>query len=438
MSAQKYFDVLIVGGGMVGATMAAALSCSAITQKLKIGLIDSASRPAQQQSTKDDSLGLGPVPGSRVSTITPRTQALFQKIGMWTSLEPPASQAFGSMQVWDSVGEGYIHWEAEDLQQTVMAHVVENQLIQQAAIQKFQDNVQSYWGSKVSNIVFPKDEGLCQVHVEGSEPLETRLVIGADGGGSRVRQFASLRSFGFKYNQRGVVATVETTLPERIVAWQKFLPMGPLALLPVRDGYFNIVWSTSPSQAEHLESLSEIQFADEVNAALQPTSGSESINQRSILSKLFGGKQQAHPFINPPKILRSVGDPVKSFPLQLLHSGRYARKRLALIGDAGHVVHPLAGQGVNLGFGDVEELLQTIQQAIQTGQEIGSLEVLRNNYESKRQQENLIMMWTLDGLRRTFAANPPGFGLLRNMGMEFINNMPLIRNQVMKYAMGQQ
>eukprot|EP01023_Acetabularia_acetabulum_P000147 TRINITY_DN1006_c0_g1_i1.p1 TRINITY_DN1006_c0_g1~~TRINITY_DN1006_c0_g1_i1.p1 ORF type:complete len:432 (-),score=87.60 TRINITY_DN1006_c0_g1_i1:1375-2670(-) len=427
-STKSMYDVVIVGGGMVGATMAAALSHDVFTKGLRMAIIDRAEKPQIQEE-------LNITPDARVSTVTPRSQALFEKVGMWEQLKPPKSRAFASMQVWDNIGSGYIHWESQDSLKDVMAHVVENSLIQQVAIGQLQDNVECLWSSQVANVVLPQGNmtSPAKIQLQEGDELLAKLVIGADGGKSVIREMAHMRTVGFSYDQRGVVATVETTPCDEVVAWQKFLPNGPMALLPVRDGFYNIVWSTSHAQAKQLEQMDELSFADAVNDALE-TAGQQ--QQRKMFLPKFVRKGKTYPFVKPPKVLRSVGGPVKSFPLTLMHSGRYVRERLALIGDAGHVVHPLAGQGVNLGFGDVEEMLKMIKYTVQSGQDIGNVHLLQDYYEMPRQQENLVMMCSLDALRRTFAANPTGFGFLRNVGMDFINNVPVLRNLFMNYAMG--
>eukprot|EP01024_Parvocaulis_polyphysoides_P017200 TRINITY_DN17605_c0_g1_i2.p1 TRINITY_DN17605_c0_g1~~TRINITY_DN17605_c0_g1_i2.p1 ORF type:complete len:220 (-),score=42.95 TRINITY_DN17605_c0_g1_i2:60-719(-) len=213
LNKKSVYDVVIVGGGMVGATMAAALSNDVLTKGLRVAVID-------RQPTPKITDELNITPDERVSTITPRSQALFEKIGMWEWMQPPRSKPFASMQVWDNIGSGYIHWEAQDTQKDVMAHVVENQVIQQAAIRQLQEHTDCLWSSQVTHLDLPHENETtsAKVHLQDGDDLEAKLVIGADGGKSRIREMAHMRTVGFNYDQRGVVATVETTTCEEVVA----------------------------------------------------------------------------------------------------------------------------------------------------------------------------------------------------------------------------
>jgi len=287
------------------------------------------------------------------------------------------------------------------------------------------------------------DASLARLQLEDGRTLRCRLVVGADGAASRTRGMAGLRATGWRYGQRGVVASVRTDGPNT-TAWQSFLATGPLALLPVRDGYSNVVWSTTPSMAAHLEGLAPQAFGEAVNAALAAggPAGRHSASRGGglldgvgqVLAQVSGSRNPR--FVEPPCVLESVGSAPRSFPLQMVHAGSYVRPRFALVGDAAHAVHPLAGQGVNLGFGDVEALAKAVAYAMQVGCDIGDGAILQSEYEAPQQKANLAMMAALEGLKRVFAVQAPALAGARSLGLQLINASPELRQGIMKYAMG--
>ncbi|MEW5305132.1 MAG: hypothetical protein WDW36_007693 [Sanguina aurantia] len=395
-----------------------------------------------------------------------------------------------------------------------MGVVVENSLLQSALLRSAQHqcgDLSMMWGTSVSNLLLPRytpggmgaaataaahaDEqrrqqrqqgsggssgggsggggssggegsghGLAQVVVTGGDGaaagggrvLRARLVVGADGANSRLRGMAGLRTLDRDYHQRGVVATVRLEEPSP-TAWQRFLPTGPLALLPVRDGYSNVVWSTTPQMAAQLSAMTPSRFADAVNAALNdPSDPASSIPFRGAglleplramlqhpmtgsLDSLFGlgsGYDGRSEFQPPPRVLGWEGAPPRSFPLVARQSGRYVRQRFALVGDAAHSIHPMAGQGVNLGFADVECLAAALVMATKTGADIGDERVLQELYQDPRQAANLSMAATLDTLQRVFRVEGSPFALLRSLGMGALNVSGPVKDRIMRYAMG--
>ncbi|KAK9834120.1 hypothetical protein WJX84_000985 [Apatococcus fuscideae] len=357
---------------MVGTALAAALGSNPLTASMKIVLLD-------RQSPADLEQGLSPVPESRNSALI---RALSRRLpSSLTSLQPASVQSIHL--------PGY-------------------------------SNKDQQGGSQLATI-----------SLEDGRHLRTRLLVAADGARSRMRSLAQLRTVQWMYNQRGLVATVRTAEPHA-TAWQRFLPTGPLALLPVRHGFSNIVWSTSPAQAAELEASSPMGFVAAVNQALQEPSD----QTPSGLASLQGLLQRGQQMPQPPLVSELAGGSPKSFPLALCHAGRYVRPRFAMIGDAAHAIHPLAGQGVNLGFADVSCLAQALAEACEAGTDIGSLSFLEEHYERPRQRANVSMMAGLDLLKRLFTPQEGLLANMRNLGLDTVNIMPAVKQQIMKYAMG--
>ncbi|MEW5310198.1 MAG: hypothetical protein WDW38_002016 [Sanguina aurantia] len=378
---------------MVGAALSSLIGSHPITKNLKIALVDHQQAPTAEWSAPA-------VPEARVSTITPASISCLAQAGAWNDLCPPHSVAFSSMQ-----------------------------------------------------------------HAK-------------------------------RYKPAPAAAMVEPSL----TAWQRFLPTGPLALLPVRDGYSNVVWSTTPEMAQELAEMTPSQFANAVNDALNdPSNPTSNIPfcggglpeplramlqhpMMGSLDSLFGfgsGYDGRSEFQPPPRVLgwegappgRSrwshgspAGEPLviwnvgsvfelhasvgqsgllgrddmsgRSFPRVAPQSGRYVRQRFALVGDAAHSIHPMAGQGVNLGFADVECLAAALVMATKTGADIGDERVLQELYQGPRQAANLSMAATLDTLQRVFRVEGSPFALLRSLGMGALNVSGPVKDRIMRYAMG--
>ncbi|KAK9821489.1 hypothetical protein WJX74_001614 [Apatococcus lobatus] len=417
---------------MIGTALAAALGSNPLTSAMNIALLD------RQAPAKVDQR-LSSVPENRVSTIAPATIRILQQAGSWPHVQPPNSAAFSNMQVWDSAGTGHVEYHADLLGADILGHVVENSVLIRALTQKLPASVTSLQPASVEAIHLPgfsstEQQGgsqLATVSLEDGRHIRTRLLVAADGARSRMRSLAKLRTVQWMYNQKGLVATVRTAEPHA-TAWQRFLPTGPLALLPVRHGYSNIVWSTSPAHAAELEASSPAGFVAAVNEALQTAPTQPSSGLASMQSFLQPGKSMTV----PPLVSELAGDAPRSFPLALCHAGRYVRPRFALIGDAAHAVHPLAGQGVNLGFGDVHCLAQALAAASESGTDIGSLAFLEELYERPRQQANVTMMGGLDMLKRLFTPQQGMLASFRNFGLDAVNASPMMKKQIMSYAMG--
>jgi len=386
------FDVLIVGGGMVGTALACALKDSG----MKIGLIEAKS-PVDIRG--DDPVDL------RVSAITRASQQIFTALGAWPGMAARRISPFREMQVWDAGGEGRIHFDAAELGEDALGHIIENAVVQQALWESLLGGgVELLCPASVSAL--QRDEnGIC-CHLQDGRALRTRLLVGADGAQSRVRHFARVQARGWPYDQQALVATVVTERSHRETAWQRFLPNGPLAFLPLHDGRSSIVWSTTPQQARQLLAEDEESFCDQLELAFAATLGRiESCGERA------------------------------AFPLRLQYVDSYVQPGLALIGDAAHTVHPLAGQGVNLGILDAASLAEVLLEARAQGKDIAALKVLRR-YERWRKGHNLMMMATMDGFKRLFGATWEPLRWIRNAGLNLTNALPPVKQLIMNQAMG--
>jgi len=396
-----------------------------------------------------DSPPEGP-PGIRVSTMTHSSVELARRSGAWGAMAPWGAP-FAHMQVWEGTGSNCIRWSAEDeLGTETMGHVVENSAIRAGflAVPRRVGAGRTMFQAKVEGVRLPRSGrpgdagatgGLAVLSLEGGKEIHARLVVAADGANSRVRQMAGIQHSVKEYDQRGVTFTVETAEPNH-AAWQKFLPTGPLAILPVRSGYSNVVWSTSPEMARELLAMSSSDLIDAVHRAMAfedrtrsgPISGA--LNMLGGLVGRAAGPSQR--FAEPPGVLRHVGEPAAAFPLRMVHSQTYVAPRLALIGDAAHVVHPLAGQGVNLGLGDADVLATAVGEALAEGADYGDEGWLRQKYYLPRRRANASMMAALELVQSVYAVSSEPFRSARGLGMGLLNASSAGKASVMGYAMG--
>ena len=355
-----------------------------------------------------------------MSTLSPRSAGLLRRWG--AAPEAAGAVPFRRMQVWESAGNSCIAFEA-GAGAGPLGLVAENA----ALVAGLREGLGCELVPEGVTGLRREGHSAVELDLEGGGTLRARLLVGADGGRSRVRGLAGIRTTGWGYGQRGVVATVATSGPPNETAWQRFLPSGPLALLPVRDGYSNVVWSTTPAHARALEAMSRAEFGAAVTEALhQPARG----NQRGL--PLPVGRD----YEVPPEVEGVVeGQKAMSFPLHLQHALQYYNPRVALIGDAAHSVHPLAGQGVNLGFADAEALADVLAEAVESGADVGDPNVLRE-YQRRRMPENLGMTALLDTLKRIFAWDSAPLVLARNLGVESLNLLGPLKRRAMRYALG--
>ena len=242
--------------------------------------------------------------------------------------------------------------------------------------------------------------------LEDGTELQAQLLVGADGARSWVRQQAGISVKGWDYDQVALVTWVKPEVFHQETAWQRFLPSGPLAFLPLTEGYCSIVWSTSPQHAAQLQAMETERFAQELQAAFENKLGT----------------------------IEAVG-PRAMFPLRTFETQHYILPHLALVGDAAHTIHPLAGQGVNLGLADMSSLLRVLIEARQHRRSIGSASTLRR-YERWRRADNRSMLLAMDGFKRLFSTEQPLLRWARNLGLNLTDHTLPIKRLIMQQALG--
>lgn len=388
-----YYDIAIVGGGMVGACLAAGLAQS----PLRVLVLEAGNPSAADVSADYD---------VRVSAITRVSERIFRSLGAWETMSALRVAPFREMHVWDAGGDGEVHFDSAEIGEACLGHIIENRVITFALQQKLAMYANLDVRYRCGLERFEKTNDRFVLHLDHGAPVQCGLLVGADGGNSRVRNLAGIAVHGWAYDQVAVVATVRTELPHRETAWQRFLPTGPLAFLPLLDHYCSIVWSTTPEIAAELIALDDAEFAKRTAEAFDYRLGAVTLQ----------------------------GDRA-SFPLKLQYADQYVRDGIALIGDASHSIHPLAGQGVNLGILDAASLAQVLLQAHQQQKRIGALAVLRK-YERWRKGDNLGMMMVMDGFKRLFGTRFAPFRVLRNAGLRLTDALPPVKSLVMQNAMG--
>lgn len=434
----EVYDVIISGGGMVGSAMACSLGMDPNLGDKKILLLEAGHKKVMDKVADTYS--------TRVSSISPGSATLLAGIGAWDSITEMRCKPYKKMQVWDACSDALIIFDKENLEDE-MAYIVENDVVVAALtkqLDSLSDNVQVKYKSKVVKYKWPMPHQAVdsipwvQVALASGETLQTKLLIGADGQNSMVRRELGIPTVKWNYDQSAVVAVLRLSEPtENNVAWQRFLPTGPIAMLPLSDTESSLVWSTSHQLAEELLQLDEESFVDAVNSAfwsnenqseLVETAGSMFRTALSALMPSAGSPRQL-----PPSVA-AIGPKTRvMFPLGMGHASEYIRHRVALIGDAAHRVHPLAGQGVNLGFGDVACLTQLLSQAAFNGKDLGAMQHLLE-YETERQRHNLPMMTAIDMMKRLYSTDSAPVVLLRTFGLQATNMLPTLKEQIISFA----
>ena len=378
---------------MVGA----ALACALAQRDFSVALLE-AREPAFDWDPAGHDL--------RVSAITRASQRLLQNLGAWQAMLDERATPYQQMHVWDRAGFGEIHFDAADLAEPDLGHIVENRVIVRALWQLLEGSGAQVLVPVRLAALDLSDTGAV-LALDDGRTLNAGLVVGADGARSQVRELAGIESRGQPYDQHAVVATVRAELGNRSTAWQRFMRDGPLALLPLEQDLFSIVWSTAPNEAERLCALPE----DEFNTLL--TGASESRLGRLTLQ----GARAA-------------------FPLRLQHAERYVLPGLALVGDAAHVIHPLAGQGVNLGFLDAGALVDALVSGRERGRAPGALATLRR-YERTRKGHNTATQLAMDAFKHLFSNDSSALSLARNLGLGAAGRLTPLRRLFERVALGQ-
>ncbi|HIG79791.1 MAG TPA: 2-polyprenyl-6-methoxyphenol hydroxylase [Cycloclasticus sp.] len=378
---------------MVGATLA----CLLADKGVSVALIDAGEPMA---NWPEDTYDL------RVSALTLASINTFKALGVWPDVVQLGEQAVEKMFVWDHFGSGELDIDSADAGEMQMGAVVENRITVLAIWKKLQqlESCDVFTSSQLED--FNIDDNGVDINLSEGAKIRAALLVGADGSNSKIRQISGIDDYGWEYQQKALVATVRPEKSHLNTAWQRFLPEGPLALLPLRDGLISIVWTSNAQITEANLNLLDTDFCEALAEASEHQLGA---------FELVGARG--------------------AFPLKLQFSPEYTQQRMVLIGDAIHTIHPLAGQGANLGLKDASTLAAVVLKAHQKGRDIASQQVLRR-YERQRKGDNLLMMGIMDGFKRLFGADDMLVQFVRSSGMGAVNSSTLIKNQICKYAMG--
>ena len=386
-------DVIVVGGGITGSSFACLLGLAG----MKVILLESGVRQINSLKQSD----------ARIFSMTLASRKILTKAGVWSRIAEDDIGQFNQMHVWDENGVGEIHFDSATISYSEMGYIIPYQVIADALQDTLltMDSIRCIWSVVPSSL--QRDNNGIKIKIEDGSSYTAKLLVAADGANSKIRQLAGINRLRHDYKQSALACVVSTELPHKRVARQRFLKHGPLAFLPMAENHKSaIVWSTSPEHCKHLSRLDTDCFHAELSEAF------------------------AH----------ELGNVVKSsqrfaFPLARARTDSYTQPYLALIGDSAHTIHPLAGQGANLGLLDAAALAQVVIKTHQRGRHAGRHAVLRR-YERWRKGKNDSMMYLMDGFKYLFENQTQPLPLLRNIGLDLVNDIDIMKNTIMKHAMG--
>jgi len=403
------FDCVVIGGGMVGAASALALA----EQGLQVAVVE---KYQPQHFSSEQTLDM------RVSAISLASQYLLEQLGAWQHIKQWRACPYERLGVWEQEFS-YTEFNAKDIEQAHLGHIVENRLIQLALWKQIanHNNITSFCPENLTHLA----QDSSKVTLTLSQQVVTaKLVIGADGANSHVRRLINIGVTAWDYQQSAMLINVETTCAQQNITWQQFYPTGPVAFLPLSKksliqqrqfkqdqstGYASLVWYHHKDEIKRLSALTNAQLQMEVLAHFPKRLGDIRVIDKA------------------------------AFPLTRRHANSYQKERVLLVGDAAHTINPMAGQGVNLGFKDVKALQEVIALAIADGRCWHNAKVLAE-YENLRRKDNLLMQTTMDALYLSFSHPSSIFKVLRNLSLFTINKLPLlnsvIKNKALKYACG--
>jgi 2-octaprenylphenol hydroxylase len=403
MADPQRFDVVIVGAGIAGSALAASLSGSGA----RIALVE----PRELHAGKPQAAPAGDY-DPRVSALTLRSRAQLEKLGAWQAIVDYRYCPYHHMSVWEADGTGAIDFDSDEVNAGELGYIVENRAITGALLARVDaaPDVTVFSPAALADCR-RLDAGDLQVQLDDGRILETTLAVAADGAQSRLRELMGFAVREWGYGQRAIVTTARVSEPHQHTAWQRFLPTGPLAFLPLAsaadgDRFCSIVWSLDEALVDDLLALDDAAFCAALGEAIEWRLGDVAACARRF-----------------------------AFPLRQSHAVDYVQPGVALVADAAHTIHPLAGQGINIGLHDVAVLAEEIRRALEHGASPGALSVLQR-YQRRRKGENLLMMAAMEGFKRLFEQQALPLRWLRNAGMRRVAGMGPLKREIMRRAMG--
>jgi 2-octaprenyl-3-methyl-6-methoxy-1,4-benzoquinol hydroxylase len=380
-------DYCIFGGGMVGCAMALGLS--------KLGY-----RVAVVEAHKPKAFDANDLPDLRVSALNRYTQSLLQEYNVWEKVISMRCKQYQRLSVWEDISRP-LHFDSSEINESYLGYFVENRILQLALLKTIEEE-----HAENIQVIYAKAEDIqlneaCVLLDNGTE-ISSKLLIGADGGNSQLRQVAKIGTTGWQYQQQANVLLVKMRSQFEAATWQQFTPTGPVAFLPLFDNYASLVWYANSTTSEEIKSTATQDIKKKVLARFPSILGDFDLIDKT------------------------------SFPLRRMHANNYWQDNVVLIGDAAHQINPLAGQGVNLGFRDVGALVESIKN--------NPISITNKqafiDYENKRRAQNLLMMSAMDVFYQTFSNEIGPLKLIRNAGIQFANMAGPFKQKALKYAMG--
>jgi len=414
------FDIVIVGAGIVGASLACLIAQSKGAQQdnaqsLRIALIEAGGDAQHFEGEQFD---------PRVVALTQASQNLLAKIGVWNEIVLARACAYRDMHVWDGEGTADIHFNCAEVRENHLGHIVENSVIVTALRKKIAEHAQItvIQPAKIVNLIRTTRLQIetvqietvqtekVQIELDNGQLLTTELLMAADGAQSKVRELAAFETREWDYGHKAIITTVQTELSHQATAWQRFMRKGPLAFLPLssinQKHFCSIVWSAETELADELMQLNDAEFCARLGLAFEHK-----------LGKVIHAAERF------------------AIPLRQRHAKTYIQPNIVLVGDAAHNIHPLAGQGVNLGLLDVRVLAQEIERALDRKIPLNDFSILRR-YQRQRLAGNLMMMSAMEAFKRLFGSESLMLTLLRNSGMRQLNSLTELKKIIVKAAMG--
>ncbi len=389
----SHFDIIIVGSGIVGATTALLL---AKNPTLNIAILDAQSISSQWNSRQYD---------HRVSAIARSSKKIFQQLDLWSTLKAKRISSYTHMQVWDEAGTGRIDFDCREVNLPALGYIVEDSVMRTSLIEKVSQTPTIQLIHPVKLMSLQQKSDRVELTTKDQQIYSATLLIGADGANSWVREQIQTELTSWDYEQTAIVATVQTELPHQATAWQRFLSTGPLAFLPLSDPHqCSIVWSATHADANELIALSDEDFCQRLSTAFEKKLGA-----------ILQTTKRFH------------------FPLRMRHVKNYVQDKVVLIGDAAHTLHPLAGQGVNLGLLDAASLADVILADVEKQRDFSRRMTLRR-FERARKADNAVMMTTVNFLKSLFISENQFVQQTRNLGLSFTNQLPIIKQMLTHYA----